>query len=167
MKKITVLIICNLIIFIATAGTTLHNPVPKLVNANTIIIPLPNGNAISLNKLSRISRSDLEEQCGNKINFLQRIACKKTQSILKHSISEDGSITNEKLNKAFTDENYPFHGGGFALGVFLGIIGVFIAYFINDDKKKARFKWANIGFLVHLLIILIIIGAILASVNYG
>ena len=48
-----------------------------------------------------------------------------------------------------------FHIGGFALGFLLGLIGVLIAYLINDDKKKERVKWSWIGCLVLVVILLL------------
>jgi len=35
------------------------------------------------------------------------------------------------------DGSLAFYIGGFALGFLLGLIGVLIAYLINDDKKAA------------------------------
>jgi hypothetical protein len=73
-----------------------------------------------------------------------RLAQKK----LRNSINEDGSFSDKRMEKMFKDEmsgTTGFHLGGFALGLFLFLIGVLIAYLINDDKKSNRVKWAWIG----------------------
>ena len=48
-----------------------------------------------------------------------------------------------------------FHAGGFFLGLLLGLIGVLIAYLINDDKHRNRVKWAWIGWGVIVVLVLI------------
>lgn len=47
-----------------------------------------------------------------------------------------------------------FHAGGFFLGLLLGVIGVIIAYLINDEKKHNRVKWAWIGWGVWVVLLI-------------
>jgi hypothetical protein len=55
----------------------------------------------------------------------------------------------------------------FALGFLLGLIGLLIAYLINDDYKHNRVKWAWIGFgIVVVLNIILIAAAAGASTGY-
>ena len=49
-----------------------------------------------------------------------------------------------------------FNLGGFALGFLLGLIGVLIAYLINDDKKSDRVKWAWIGLAAWIVILILV-----------
>ena len=93
-----------------------------------------------------------------KLGFFDRMAYKKAMKKLNKGIAADGTITNKKIAKSakkYVDGGEPFNLGGFALGLLLSIIGVLIAYLINDDKKSARVRWAWIGFGVSLLIWLI------------
>jgi uncharacterized BrkB/YihY/UPF0761 family membrane protein len=80
---------------------------------------------------------------------------------LKKSINRDGTINSDRMAKLLSpgagkDVTAGFHVGGFLLGFFLSLIGVLIAYLINDDKKPSRVKWAWIGAAVSLVIWLIV-----------
>jgi hypothetical protein len=91
---------------------------------------------------------------GKKMTFVKKIQFKLAQRKLRKSINEDGTFNNKKLEKVFQDEmsgTTGFHLGGFALGLFLFVIGVLIAYLIDDEKKSNRVKWAWIGAAVSLL----------------
>jgi hypothetical protein len=117
------------------------------------------GQQISLFDLSTIRVKDFENLTGRKLNFFDRIGFKIAQRKLRKSINTDGTINNRKLDKLFEQGDYSqgFHLGGFALGFLLGIIGIIIAYLINDDKKRNRVKWAWIGFAAWILIFLLVI----------
>jgi hypothetical protein len=81
---------------------------------------------------------------------------KKGQKKLQASIADDGTINNKKLRKAFSgDITEGFHLGGFALGLFLFLIGVLIAYLIKDGNHEVRVKWAWIGAAVAALLYII------------
>ncbi len=97
---------------------------------------------------------------GKKMKFADRLMFKMGQGKLKRSINHDGTITSDKITKLVsakgTDMTSGFHLGGFALGLLLSLIGVLIAYLINDDLKPSRVKWAWIGAAIGLVIWLII-----------
>jgi hypothetical protein len=79
---------------------------------------------------------------------------------LRRSKDKDGTIKNEKLATMMsntTDSTSGFHVGGFALGFLIGLIGVLIAYLINDDKKSNRVKWSWIGCAIGLVLGLLLI----------
>ena len=90
------------------------------------------------------------------MKMAERFAFHKMQSKLQKGINNDGTIRSKKLNKFFGDgaEGKGFHGGGFALGIILGVFGVIIAYLINDDKKRNRVKWAWIGWALWIALVL-------------
>ena len=58
------------------------------------------------------------------------------------------------------------HLGGFALGFFIGLIGVLIAYIIEDDYKRNRVKWAWIGWGVFVVFYVALLVIILSSGTY-
>lgn len=60
------------------------------------------------------------------------------------------------------DHSTGFHFGGFALGFFVGLIGVLIAYLIRGDEAvdRNRRKWAWIGFGVYVLLLVALIVAL-------
>jgi len=137
--------------------------------ASDVYIPVGStGQKISLLDLSTIGTKEFETLSGHRLSFFDKIGFKMAQHKLRNSIKADGTIDNKKLNKFLEqgDHSTGFHLGGFALGFFVGLIGVLIAYLINDDYKRNRVKWAWIGFGIFLVLYLILILALLNSVGY-
>jgi hypothetical protein len=133
---------------------------PAPLKATEINIPLGNtGKTVNLQELSTMKVSELEKLTGKKLGLLQRVEVKLAQRKLRHSISADGTIRDKKLamiaRRDFDGED-GFHLGGFALGLFLFLIGVLIAYLINDEKQSNRVKWAWIGAGVVLVIFILV-----------
>jgi len=131
---------------------------PAALKAADINIPLGNtGKTVNLQELATMKASDLETMTGKKMNLLRRLEFKLAQKKLRHSINADGTIINKKLAMLASrdmDGETGFHIGGFALGFLLGLIGVLIAYLINDEKKHNRVKWAWIGLACIVVIII-------------
>jgi hypothetical protein len=134
---------------------------PAARKATDIRIPLGNtGQTVNLQELSTMKVADLEKMTGKKMGLLSRLEFKLAQRKLRHSINADGTLNNKKLAMlAGRDASGEtgFHAGGFFLGFLLGLIGVLIAYLINDEKKHNRVKWAWIGWAVWVVILLAII----------
>lgn len=130
---------------------------PRL-KASEILIPIGNGHVISVLDLSEMSIREVETLRGKKMKMADRIAFKAAQHKLRQSINYDGTLSlkmTKKLKKAGSGET-GFHIGGFALGFLLGLIGVLIAYLINDDFKRNRVKWSWLGLLASVLLSLLI-----------
>ncbi|MEI7735906.1 MAG: hypothetical protein WCI49_10590 [Ferruginibacter sp.] len=130
---------------------------PVIVNAKNVYIPVGGkvDSKVSLFDLRNMKQSELEAITGRKMNFFERNSFNKAQRKLQRSINDKGEITGNKLKKAMTsatDGTEGFHIGGFALGFLVGLIGVLIAYLINDDKKRNRVKWAWIGCVAWIVI---------------
>ena len=156
MKKLLFLSTAVLILSASFASTT---PIKPRLKASEIMVPIGNGLKISVLDLSRISIKEVQELRGEKMKFADRLAFKAAQKKLRNNINPDGTLDNrlvKNLKKA-EGEGGGFHLGGFALGFLLGLIGVLIAYIINDDLKKTRVKWAWIGFVVFLAIYLAVL----------
>ena len=132
---------------------------PAAVKASEILIPLGNtGKTVNLQDLSTMNTADLEKMTGKKMGFFHRMEFKLAQKKLRRSINADGTLNNKKLAMLASkdmDGDTGFHIGGFALGFLLGLIGVLIAYLINDEKKHNRVKWAWIGLAVIVVIVII------------
>jgi len=139
----------------APAGTAAG---PAALKAADIRIPLGNtGKTVNLQELATMKASDLETMTGKKMGLLRRVEFKLAQKKLRRSINADGTINNKKLAMLASkdmDGDTGFHIGGFALGFLLGLIGVLIAYLINDEKKHNRVKWAWIGLAVIVVIVI-------------
>ncbi|MBS1663124.1 MAG: hypothetical protein JST68_18925 [Bacteroidetes bacterium] len=131
----------------------------RVLKASDIVLPLGStGKTVNLQELADMSTSDLEQMTGKKMGLLRRMEFKLAQRKLRHSINEDGTLRNKKLAMLAgkdMDGETGFHIGGFALGFFLGLIGVLIAYLINDENHSNRVKWSWIGCAVIVGLILI------------
>ncbi|HEV8284856.1 MAG TPA: hypothetical protein VGQ09_11140 [Chitinophagaceae bacterium] len=137
-----------LFLIIANSFGTSNILSPGKLKASEVYIPIgKTGKKISLLELSTISMSGLQTLTERKMNFTERISFRIAQKKLRKNIAADGTIEKKKLEKFFLKRSGEtgFHVGGFALGFFLGLIGVLIAYLINDDYKRNRVKWAWIG----------------------
>lgn len=137
---------------------------PEPLRASDIKIPLANGKVITLQELADIKVSDFAKLTGKKLKFFDRVGFKIAQKKLRHSINSDGTLSSKKLEKNFrkvADGTTGFHLGGFALGFLLGLIGVLVAYLINDDKKSNRVKWAWLGVAAWVVIWLILVASVL------
>jgi hypothetical protein len=164
MRKLSFLVI-TILLFASSFGTSTILS-PRKLKASEVFIPLGNtGQKISLQELSTIRMKDLQTLTGKKISFAEKVSFTIAQRKMRNSISYDGTIENGKLKKLFQKRGGEtgFHLGGFALGFFIGLIGVLIAYLINDDYKHNRVKWAWIGFGIGVVISLVISLALMNS----
>ena len=151
MKKIFILLLVFSFSSSLIASTV---PTSKTPNANEIMVPIAKGKVISFHDLAYIKVADYEKITGKKMSFFKKVEFKIAQRKLRNSINDDGTFSDKRMEKMFRDEmsgSTGFHLGGFALGFFLSLIGVLIAYLINDGKKQNRVKWSWIGAAVGLL----------------
>ena len=159
MKKILALVLAMAIMAPTFSSVT---PKPERLKASTIIIPLKGGKFITLEDLATMKPGEYAKLTGKKMNFFDRAGFKIAQKKLRSNINPDGTLSKkmEKKLRKF-DGGSGFHLGGFALGFLLGLIGVLIAYLINDDYKHNRVKWAWLGLATWVVIWLILIAAVL------
>lgn len=156
MKKISILI-AVLGLFAKPFASSGFSSLPK--NATDILIPIGNNAQISLMALSEIKVADYEKLSGRHLNFFQRLSFKIGQRKIRNSIASDGTISNKNLLKAMADGDNKSSGfdiAGLALGLFLPVIGVLIAYLIGGDEavKRRRVKWVWIGFGIFLAVLI-------------
>src|SRR5690606_6895265 len=141
--------------FAAVEPPVSSNPPLK---ASEIYFPIgKNGELISLMELATIKPREMQKFTGKKMKFFDRIGFKMAQKKLRESIDRDGTFNKKKVKKMmkkFQNGGSGFHIGGFALGFLLGLIGVLIAYLINDDLKSTRVKWAWIGWAAWVVILI-------------
>lgn len=149
------LMLVSALMFSLVAFSSVH-PSPAPRKAADIMLPVGH-TSISLQQLATMKYTDFVTLTGKKKRLDQRIGFWLTQKKLRRCIMADGTVNTEKLKATYIDPAKPFHLGGFLLGVILGIIGVLIAYMINDDKKLSRTRWAWIGFAAFIAILLLLI----------
>ena len=145
-----------LVSFISASLNASIAPGPKPLNAEDIMVPIASGKVISLRDLAYIKVADYESVTGKKLSLLKKIEFKLSQRKLRKSMNEDGTFSNKQMEKMFEsgiDGETGFHLGGFALG--LTLIGVLIAYLINDEKKRNRVRWAWIGAALFIFLFLL------------
>lgn len=156
MKKVFALLMAFALVAQSFAAVNVTVPPKK---ASEVFIPIGNtGKQLSLQELSQIKIKDFEAFSGRNMKLADKVTFKLAQREIRKNISHDGTINSKKLNKFFNkaaDGTSGFHLGGFALGFLLGLIGVLIAYLLNDDKKSNRVKWAWIGLGVVVVIYLL------------
>ena len=158
MKK-TIILFALIAFFSASYSATSLNfvkPAKNSVKATEVYLPVgKKGELISLMDLSQISVKDYEALTGKKMKFINKVNFKIGQRQLKKSINPDGTFSKKKVEKYFTKASKGlgvFNIGGFALGLFLSLIGVLIAYLITTGDKKGRIRWAWIGAAISLII---------------
>ncbi len=158
MKKI-ILFFSALLVLTSSFASMSPVETPALKATSILFTIGKNGEKVSLMELSRMKVKDLQALTGKKMNFFDRIGFKLAQRDLQKSINYDGTLNKKKMNKLLkkAEGGSGFHIGGFALGFLLGLIGVLIAYLINDDKKSTRVKWSWIGFGVSLLLLILLL----------
>ncbi len=95
-----------------------------------------------MEKVVKMSVKDYEALSGKKMNFTERLAFKITKKRFQ-----------KKLEMADGSSSSGFNIGGFALGFFLGLIGVLIAYlFIKDDNLR-KWAWIGVGTIVAIALL--------------
>jgi hypothetical protein len=143
---------------VAPAVAPAAAPAP-LVKAASIRIPIGGtGKFINLQDLATIKTADFEALSGRKMSWFRRMEFKLAQKKIRRSINEDGTVNDKRLAAmagGYYDDDNSFHFGGFALGFFLGLIGVLIAYIINDDNHHRRVRWAWFGFSVWIAVLVV------------
>jgi len=156
MKKAFLLLVA-FALFTTSFAASGYSTLPK--KATEIYLPIGQNAKISLMDLSTMKVKDYEQLTGKHLNFFQKLTFKAGQKKLRNSFSADGTVTNKKLLKAVSSDGITsgFNIGWFALGFFLGVIGVLLSYVISGDEdvKRNRQKWAWIGLGVAVLIIII------------
>jgi hypothetical protein len=152
MRKIIVLV-AGLLVLMSSFGSV--KVIYPRLKASEMFFPVGNtGQKISLLELSHIKVKDLQLLTGHKMDIFDRLSFTMAQKKVRNMINRDGTISTKRIEK-FTKSRggeTGFHIGGFALGFFLGVIGVLIAYLIRDDYKRNRVKWAWIGWGVWVVI---------------
>jgi hypothetical protein len=164
-KKILAFFLAAFTVVTVNAFSVVTPTKDKAPLASEIMVPIgKTGKLISLAELATISPKSFTGLTGKKLNLAEKIGFKLSQRQLKKCINADGSVNSQKLAKfSKKADGGGFHGGGFALGFFLGLIGVLIAYVaFSDDNKARRIKWSWLGLVGAILFSILLFVAILA-----
>lgn len=93
-----------------------------------------------------------KELTGEKLSITQKISLKLAQKKMRQAIKEN-KMADEKIQGTALDTS-DFNIGGFILGLILPVVGLLIAYLIDDEEV---IKWAWIGFGIFLVFFLLFI----------
>jgi len=157
MKK-TFILFLLITVFSTTYSSTTSisvSPAKSFLKATEVYVPIgKTGQFISLMELSQIKVKDYEALTGKKMKFLDKVNFRLGQRELKKSINHDGTFSNKRVEKYFNKAALggAFSLSGLALGLFLSLIGVLIAYLITTGDKKGRITWAWIGAAISLIV---------------
>lgn len=119
--------------------------------------PAPSTENATLSKMSvddflKLSPKKYRELTGEKLSLTQKLSLKLAQKELKKAIKTKAFV-DESIKSTAIDTS-DFNLGGFILGLLLSVVGVLIAYLINDSTV---IKWAWIGFGISAIIWLLAI----------
>ena len=153
MKKIIFLFALIAFFSASYSATSLNfaKPAKNSIKATEVYLPIgKKGELISLMDLSQIRVKDYEALTGKEMKFINKVNFKIAQRQLRKNINYDGSLSKkyEKYFGLFTRISW----GGLALGIFLSLVGVLIAYLITDENKSNRVRWAWIGAIISLIV---------------
>ena len=129
------------------------------INSREVFIPVGNtGHLISLMNLSQISVKDFENLSGKKMKFADKVKFKLGQRELRKKINDDGTFNSKQLENYLNASQKKgllmnISWAGLALGLFLSLIGVLIAYLITSKEgNPSMIKWAWIGAIISLIV---------------
>jgi len=165
MKKISFLILCLFgIQFVPKASTIFPDTKKPSPNLKEVMIPLMGtGKTISVEDFLNLTPASYRNITGKKMSLGQKLDLGITKHSLRKMIRKDGTVDVEKMKRRGFFGGWQWHWGGFALGLFLSLLGPIVALFFNDDYKWDRF-WSALHTAVWVLAIITIVALATAGV---
>lgn len=153
MKKIKQAILFGIVLLLglqpAYAISGNSNIVPR--NSSILSNPYP-FNEILVKQFLSLTPKKYYEITGKQMKLSQRISLRLAQNKIKRMIKKGKPVDLVAMSKGIDTSD--FNLMGFVLGIVLNLIGVLIAYLI-DDSDASLIKWAWIGAGVQAIIILL------------
>lgn len=88
------------------------------------------------------------------MSLSQKIALKITQYRVKRLVKKNKPVDVAAFAAAVADGNFDIPG--FLFGVFLGPLGILIAYLV-EGRNSAMFRWALYGAVIWLALFLLVV----------
>jgi len=121
-----------------------------------------------LKQFSTMSFMEYEKLLGHKASKVEKYAFTRMQKKTSKMFDSEGNLLQkyqQRLKRMYDEPGGSFVGG-FALGFFLGAIGLILAYAVNNDgDKKNRIKGAWWGFIIQAILAIILIAASVAALE--
>ena len=121
-----------------------------------------------IKQFSTMSFTEYQKLLGHKASKLEKFAFERMQKKSVKMLDENGNLRSKyerKFNSMYEESAGSFFGG-FALGFFLGAIGLLIAYVAFEDgsqKKIIKGAWWGFGVATILFVLLIAAWVAIAS----
>jgi hypothetical protein len=160
MRKISLTILfLSTIHQVFSASTSLPRKAPTLI-AKEVMVPLMGTNQfISLEDFLLLTPKSYRQIAGKKMSLTQKLDLGISKHFVRKMIRKDGSVDIEKMKKRGFFSGWHWRWGGFALGLFLNVLGPIVALFFNDDYKWDRF-WTAMHRAIYVWLIAVIIIAV-------
>jgi hypothetical protein len=130
--------------------------------ANTTSSSLDKTQLDKIKQFSTMSFMEYQKLLGHKASRLEKFAFERMQKKSVKMLDENGDLHSKyerKLNSMYEGSGGSFFGG-FALGFFLGAIGLLLAYVaFKDGGQKKRIKGAWWGFGVATILFVFLVAA--------
>lgn len=131
--------------FALVSPSSNHTSLPSTNNSDVLA-------KMKLEDFLSLTPKKYKELTGERLTIPQRISLKLAQKKMKQAIKES-KVADEKIQGSAIDTS-DFNIGGFILGLILPVVGLLIAYLIDDEEV---IKWAWIGFGIFLVFFLLFI----------
>jgi hypothetical protein len=127
----------------------------SVIPSNTSSVTNPDPlNEILIKQFLSLTPKKYYELTGKKMKLSQKISLKLAQHKVKRMIKKGKPVDLVSMKKELDTSD--FHLVGFVLGLILSLIGVLLAYLV-DDESMIKWAWigASIGAIIFLLAILL------------
>lgn len=124
---------------------------PNNFNLNEAAVTKPDPlNDLLIQQFLSLQPKKYYEMTGKKMSLLQKISLKLAQHKVKRLIKRGKTVDLVAMSKGLDISD--FNIAGFLLGLILNLVGVLIAYLINDESI---IKWAWIGAAIQAVLLLL------------
>jgi hypothetical protein len=118
--------------------------------------PVTHINSLTVEQVLGLTPESYTELTGKKMSFKDRVGLNLAQHSIKKEYKKKGAVD---LKDYFADDDsVKFNIGGFALGFFLGLIGVALAHIFSSSKSFRRSSWYGLGAAIIVVLIVVLAG---------
>ena len=138
-------------VLLVAAGLFVLQPAHAISGSSGLIVPAstpvtapvdPAMNAALIQQFLKLTPQRYYEITGKKMKLSQKISLKLAQWKIKRMLKKGKTVDLVAMTTKKGIDTSDFNIAGFLLGFFLSLIGVLIAYLLNDE---AIIKWAWLG----------------------
>ena len=138
-------------VLLVAAGLFVLQPAHAISGSSGLIVPTsvpetrpvdPAMNAALIQQFLKLTPKKYYELTGKKMKLSQKISLKLAQWKIKRMLKKGKTVDLVAMTTKKGIDTSDFNIAGFLLGFFLSLIGVLIAYLIDDE---AIIKWAWLG----------------------